>query len=93
MVAVPGKVYEETLRDLDAVAKLDAKSLLRQGYTTVRVEKLNQTQELRSTLLLDVITDDARYDHEILLGNRPNFILKKQEKPLFAVVNGVLVEL
>ncbi|MEQ9439780.1 MAG: M14 family zinc carboxypeptidase [Cyclobacteriaceae bacterium] len=93
MVAVPGKVYEKTLKDIEAVAALDAKQLLRQGYTTVRVRRLNQGRELRASLLLDVITRTADYDNALLLGNRPNFILKKGNKALYAVVNGVLIEL
>ncbi|MEM9674283.1 MAG: M14 family zinc carboxypeptidase [Bacteroidota bacterium] len=91
--AVPGKVYPKVQKTLKDVVELKTERLLKQGYTTVRVRDLEQYPHLRSELLLDVVSKDAEPNHELLLGRRANFLLKKRRKNRFAVVNGVLVEL
>lgn len=91
--AVPGKVYPKVQKTLKDVAELRAQRLLKRGYTTVQVKDLDQHQHLRSDLLLNVIPKDSEPSHELLLGQRANFLLKKRKKTRFAVVNGVLVEL
>jgi hypothetical protein len=93
MVAVPGKVYPEVQPDLRAVTELNTKKLLREGYTTVRVENMEGQERIRQQLILDVVGTAAEPDHTLLLGNRPNFILEKNGKPRYAVVNGLLREL
>lgn len=93
MVAVPGRVYPEVQADLRAVTKLNTKKLLRDGYTTVRVEDMEGQEKIRQQLKLDVVGLEAEPGHELLLGNRPNFILEKNGKARYAVVNGVLISL
>ena len=93
MVAVPGKIYPELQSDLRAVTELNTKKLLRNGYTTVRVEDIEGQEKIRQQLTLDVIGLEAEPEYELLLGNRPNFILEKNGKPRYAVVNGFLREL
>lgn len=93
MTAERGKLYPKVLNDLEAVAQLNEKAILQQGYTTVRVKRLNSDKELRPTLNLDVISRNAVFKDGLSIGQRANFVLKRQEKVLFAVVNGVLIEL
>ncbi|MFP4094576.1 MAG: M14 family zinc carboxypeptidase [Cyclobacteriaceae bacterium] len=93
MVAVPGKVYPEVQPDLQAVARLNTRKLFRQGYTTVQVSNMEGQEKIRRQLTLDVISAGAEQANELLLGNRPNFILEKDGKPRYAVVNGFLREL
>lgn len=93
MVAVPGKIYDEVQPDLEAVQKLDAKKLMREGYTTVRVRDLSGQEDIRKQLILDVTSQYSEPDHELKLNNRPNFILEEDGKPKYAVINGFLRKL
>ncbi|MDF9800032.1 hypothetical protein OKW21_005295 [Catalinimonas alkaloidigena] len=93
MVAVPGKVYEKVQPDLTAVQKLNAKKLMREGYTTVRVSDLSGQEDIRKQLILDVTSRYSEPDHSLKMRNRPNFILEKDGEPQYAVVNGFLRKL
>lgn len=93
MVAMPGKIYPEVQSDLRAVTELNTKKLLSEGYTTIRVKDMEGQEKIRQQLTLDVVGLEAEPEHELLLGNRPNFILEKNGKPRYAVVNGFLKEL
>jgi len=93
MVAIPGKIYPEVQPDLRAVTELNTKKLLREGYTTIRVENIEGQEKIRQQLTLDVVGMEAEPEHELLLGNRPNFILQLDGKPRCAVVNGFLRKL
>lgn len=93
MLAVPGKIYPEVQADMAAVLALDAKTLMRQGYTTVEVKNLKGYEPFMQDLTLDVTGNAAARDHNLLLGNRANFILYRDEVPRYAIVNGVLYAL
>ncbi len=69
MIAVPGKIYPEVQPDLRAVTELNTKKLLREGYTTVRVEDMEGQEKIRQQLKLDVVGLEAEPEHELLLGN------------------------
>jgi len=93
MTAVPGKIYPEIQPDLAAVHTLDHKVLLRQGYTTIRVEDMEGQEKIRKQLILDVVGTEAEPEHSLELGNRANFILRREGQARYAVVNGILVDL
>ncbi len=50
-------------------------------------------QPFMQDLALDVTSNAAARDHNLLLGNRANFILHRDGQPRYAVVNGVLYAL
>ncbi len=94
LVAVPGRVQRRVRRSVRALKRIKANRLLRRGYTTVRVKKnLVGVDSLRTVIPLDLIAKDEQPFYGVLLGNRPNFILEKDGKPRYAVVNGALYEL
>lgn len=94
LVAVPGRVQRRTRRSVRALKRIKVDRLLRRGYTTVRVKKrLMEVDSLSKIVPLDLITKDDEPYYGLLLGNRPNFILEKDGKPRYAVVNGALYEL
>ncbi len=77
-----------------ALKRIKADRLLRRGYTTVRVRKsLLNIDSLRKSIPLDIVYKDEEPYYGLLLGNRPNFILEKDGKPRYAVVNGALYQL
>lgn len=93
MVALPGKVYPETLHNIAAVQALDARRLMREGYTTVAVHDLAGYETAMLTLELDVTSSRTAEDNELEIGNRANFILQQEGRPVYAIVNGRLYAL
>ena len=93
LVAVPGRVYRRTRRSVRALQRLKVKHLLKKGYTTVRVKNISGLDTLRKIVDLDMVPKGTEPYYGLLLGNRPNFILEKDGKPQYAVVNGFLYEL
>lgn len=94
LVAVPGRVQRRTRRSVRALERMKSRRLMRRGYTTVRVkDDLLKTDSLRKKISLDLVAKEDQPYYGLLLGNRPNFILEKDGKPQYAVVNGTLYEL
>ena len=93
LVAVPGRVQRRTRRSAKALQRLKVKRLLKRGYTTVRVKNIDQIDTLRKIIDLDMVPKEEEPYYGMLLGNCPNFILEKDGKPQYAVVNGFLYEL
>ena len=94
LVAVPGRVQRRTRRSVRALKRIKAKRLLKRGYTTVRAKKdLVEVDSLHKLVPLDLITKEDEPYYGLLLGNRPTFILERDGKPQYAVVNGALFEL
>lgn len=93
MIAVPGKVYPEVQPDIAAVRSLDARTLMRQGYTTIQVRNLEGYEAAIPTLELDITSNRTEEDNALELGNRANFILEQGGIPKYAVVNGLLYTL
>ncbi len=94
LVAVPGRVQRRTRRSVRALERMKSRRLMRRGYTTVRVkDDLLKTDSLRKKISLDLVAKEDQPYYGLLLGNRPNFILEKNGKPQYAVVNGTLHKL
>ena len=93
LVAVPGRVYRRTRRSARALQRLKEKRLLKKGYTTVGVKDITGLNALRKIVDLDLVPKGEEPYYGLLLGNRPNFLLKKGRKIKYAVVNGFLYEL
>ena len=93
MVAVPGKVWKHTKKNLKAVSRLNAKRLMKRGFTTVRVKDLETEQAARRYVPLDVVPEEYEPDYALLLGNPANFMLEQDGKIRYAIVNGFVFEL
>lgn len=83
--AIPGKLYPTTLQNMDALKQLDITKLLADGYTDVRLREFPKTQKPFPLNLLKV-SESASND--IKLYKNPNFILQRDGKTGYAVVNG-----
>jgi len=89
----PGKVYPKLLNSIDALAAMDIRSLLKSGYTYVRVENI-PSAKLASPFPIHMI--GKRYEvpeFSIEVGFNPTFLLKKGEDITHAVINGFLIDL
>lgn len=88
-----GKVFPHTLDDLNAVAALDLWEVLAGGYTYIRVRK-RPANTPAVALPVHITGPDfeappAKWD----VGDNPTFVLYKDGKPAYAVVNGFLYDL
>lgn len=88
-----GLVYPEELPDVKAVAALDLWKLLAQGITYIRLANL--PKELSSSPYpINLVSakfkgPGSKWD----VGDNPTFVLWKDGKPVYAIVNGFLLDL
>ncbi|PKA96408.1 zinc carboxypeptidase [Flavobacteriaceae bacterium MAR_2009_75] len=88
-----GKVYPMTVNDFAALNSLDPLSLLKSGYTYVRVRNIPK-DKLSSPMAFHVVSEKFELpDFNIEVGVNPTFILEKNGKISYAVVNGFLIDL
>ena len=88
-----GKVYPMTVNDFAALNSLDPLSLLKSGYTYVRVRNIPK-DKLSSPMPFHVVSEKFELpDFNIEVGVNPTFILEKNGKIAYAVVNGFLIDL
>ncbi|WP_088341154.1 M14 family metallopeptidase [Robiginitalea sediminis] len=88
-----GKLYPTVLPDMDAVSSLDFRSLLQEGYTYVRVQNVPEKQ-MDVPFPVHIVgagfkNPPSKWD----IGDNATFVLYKENKPLYAIVNGFLYDL
>jgi len=92
-----GKVYPTTYKNVSEVSKLNALNLLKEGYTYVRLASDSNTRALglyfTSSPLHILRSGQAAPSGTPGLGNTATFILKKEGKVKYAVINGFLYDL
>jgi hypothetical protein len=92
-----GKVYPTVYKNVSEVSKLNALSLLRQGYTYVRLASESNTRALGlyfTTSPLHILRSGQATPSGVPgLGNTATFILKKGSKVKYAVINGFVYDL
>lgn len=91
IMLVPGKTYPEKFDDIEDLKNGDIPELLHQGYTTVKVD--NPDQDKQFTKLPINMTRNSHDQNEISLGSSANFILQKNGKAIYAIVNGFVYDL
>ncbi|CAM3608390.1 M14 metallopeptidase family protein [Zobellia roscoffensis] len=92
-IVTPGKVYPILVTSLEALAVLDIKSLLKSGYTYVRVENI-PSGKLASPFPIHILGKKYEVpEFSIEVGLNPTFLLKKGETITHAVINGFLIDL
>ena len=90
---VPGKVYPEVLASIEILGKLKIESLLKSGYTYVRLERIPK-EKLASPFPVHIIGKKFEVpDFNIEVGINPTFLLEKDGEIQFAIINGFLINL
>lgn len=90
---VEGKVYPKTVRTMKELKAMDLFELLNAGYTYVRLSDFSSKDKAVS-LPINILSEDQKVPgFYVNIGNNPNFILEKDGKVDYAVVNGFLVNL
>lgn len=88
-----GKVYPEIIATLKELEKMDIYSLLKSGYTYVRVADFSSKEKAVSLPINILDTDQKVPGFYVNIGNNPNFVLQKDGSIDYAVVNGFLINL
>jgi len=90
---VQGKVYPKVLNSMSSFSKLDAIALLKQGYSYVRVKNI-PIKQLETSIPLHAISIGYGVPKlHLQVGINPTFLLKKNDKIEYAVINGFLINL
>lgn len=88
-----GEIYPNNLIDFRDLKDIDSFDLLQQGYTYVRVANI-PPEMLESPIPMNIL--DSTYelpDLELKVGINPTFLLEKDGKPQYAIINGFLIDL
>ena len=88
-----GKVYPKTLATMAEIKQLDVMSLLKQGYTYLRVAKIPMDL-LKSPIPLNIVGSSyVLPELQLQVGMNPTFLLEKNGTPAYVVINGFLLDL
>ncbi|MBT8315033.1 MAG: peptidase M14 [Maribacter sp.] len=88
-----GKVHPQIFQTIGEVMKLKPLELLKEGYTFVRVKDIPFDQ-LESPLPLHIIgSSHTLPEFHLEVGRNPTFLLEKEGKAHYAVINGFLINL
>jgi hypothetical protein len=90
---VEGKVYPKIMKSVKDLAKLDIYSLLQTGYTYLRVEELPADKK-EVFVPINLISSNYKVSNlAINVGGDATFLLQKNGKIDYAVINGFLIDL
>ncbi len=92
MQAVPGKIYEQAYQQSDEAEQVPAEKVLGSGSTFVRTAQADRSLGY-TTAPFNLVTGGKKPDSSIETGNHANFVLYKDGEPVYAVVNGYLVNM
>jgi hypothetical protein len=87
---IQGKVYPKTVKSMD---KLNSYDLLKSGYTYVRMKKLPK-DTIKLTEPIIIINKNYKLpEFELLVGKKSTFLLQKNDRIEYAIINGYLIDL
>lgn len=90
-----GKVYEKILKRVDQLRKLNPKSLIQNGITTIIYQ--GDFSEIQKGSLMDKMISTTKYplrESKKLIGHSANYILRNSEgKIVYVIINGEVFDL
>jgi len=86
-----GKVYPKAFASVKDLSAERVLSLLKEGYFAATISNVSNTRHYSLPILLG--TNDKIYGNSPTLGSQANFFLAKDGKPVYAIVNGYLIDL
>lgn len=88
-----GAIYPKTLKSISDLSNLDVYELLKSGYTYIKVEELPENKN-EVLVPINVISTEYKIpDFNLRLGVNPTFLLQKDGKIDYAIINGFLINL
>ncbi len=89
MEAIPGKVYGKVFPNIEALKKADLHTILASGHTTVQLKKMPPDKYV-NRFPVNITKAGKKVNNPIQLYAKPNFILQKDGKAHYAIVNGFI---
>lgn len=86
-----GKLYPNAINYPDELNEQVVMELLREGYIAVKIRNVGADKHYKLPILLS--NTGQIYGNSPSLGSQANFFLAKESRPLYAVVNGYLIDL
>jgi hypothetical protein len=86
-----GKVYPTIFESVMDLSEEKAIELLRQGFLAVKI-KNGEARQVHDLPIL-ILKSTEKFSGGWMTGSVPNFLLAKEGKPRYAVVNGYLIDL
>lgn len=86
-----GKIHPKVFNNISEVSMQQAMKLLREGYYAIQVANLSD--ERHHGLPLVVFNQRSPTPASPNLGREANFFLARDERPVYAVINGYLIDL
>ncbi|HEX6983236.1 MAG TPA: M14 metallopeptidase family protein [Balneolaceae bacterium] len=86
----PGKIYPDTLQNIQDVQQLDFIELLQEGYTGIVVKDAPGVSFLNDIPLNVIVAED--HSNEIELGSMPNLVIKENGQIQYVIVNGFVFD-
>ncbi len=93
LTSAPGKIREMKSAEWEKMSLAEEKELLKQGYLFVKFTDMKSPTGPIKNRLLNLTNNGNQDPHAIALGQSANFILSAANQPVFAVVNGFLIDL
>jgi hypothetical protein len=90
--ATAGKVHPEIFPSMSSLTASQVLNFLKQGYTYVRVAEFPNTKKVPFPINV-VGVDYKAKPLKFLVGLNPSFVLEKEGKVEYAVINGFLIDL
>lgn len=94
LFAIPGKVYEDTIKTQSELDEINPNHLLNQGYTDIVLDKEQfekNIQKMNVDFPLNLVLGSSP-DNSIRLGGVPNLILTDNQQIQYVIVNGFVFE-
>lgn len=86
-----GKVYPKAFASVKDLSTERVLALLKEGYFAATISNVSANRHYNLPILLGI--NDKIYGNSPTLGSQANFFLAKDGNPVYAVVNGYLVDL
>ena len=88
----PGKTKPEPITSIEELQKLKASELFEKGYTNILLKSESYHEEFSDFKFNIVLNDITKTDNEIKVEGDANFIIRKDNKISYIVVNGFLYD-
>jgi hypothetical protein len=88
-----GKVYPEVLNSINNLSEIGVYQLLKEGYTYLKLENLPENKNYVTAPIHLVKKEFEGNKLKINVGVNPTFLLKKDGKIKYAIINGFLIYL
>lgn len=96
----PDKTYPKIIPNFEEFKKLDFKNILNQGYTTVSIDSLapeikfiHYPVNLINARNIAIPKNNIIPKSPINIGSNPTFLLYKNDKVVYAIINGFIYDL